>query len=156
MNMCSAFSYRDDPLVPKFADDKPIIIFDGYCVLCSGWAKFVLRHDRAGRCRLLAAQSPLGKAIYIHYGLDPIHYETNILMADGVVWLKSEGSIRMAEGLGFPWHMAAIFRLLPLRIRDRFYSWLARNRFAFFGRREFCYRPNDDDKNRFLGGIEEQ
>ena len=77
-------------------------------------------------------------------------------MADGVVWLKSEGSIRMAEGLGFPWRMAAIFRLLPLRIRDRFYSWLARNRFAFFGRREFCYRPNDDDKNRFLGGIEEQ
>ena len=151
MNIRPAFSYRDDPLVPKFPDDKPIIIFDGYCVLCSGWAKFVLRQDKIGMYRLLAAQSPLGKAIYIHYGLDPIHYETNILMADGLVWLKSEGSIRMAEGLGFPWRIAAIFRLLPLRIRDRFYSWLARNRFVYFGRRDSCFLPNDDDKNRFLG-----
>ena len=42
------YSYRHDPSVPPFADDKPVIIFDGYCALCSGWASFVLRHDRAG------------------------------------------------------------------------------------------------------------
>lgn len=101
--------------------------------------------------RLLAAQSRLGKAIYIHYGLDPINYETNILIADGVAWLKSEGSIRMAEGLGFPWCMAAFFRLLPLYFRDALYSCVARNRLAWFGRRKSCYAPGADVKNRFLG-----
>ncbi len=151
MNIRPAYSYRNDPQIPEFPDDKPIIIFDGYCALCSGWAQFVLRHDKSGMYRLLAAQNPLGKALYIHYGLDPAHYETNILMAEGVVWLKSEGSIRMAEGLGFPWRMAALFRLLPLRIRDALYSWVACNRFAWFGRRETCYVPNEDYKNRFLG-----
>ena len=34
-----AYSYRHDPAVPKFSDDRPIIIFDGYCALCSGWAQ---------------------------------------------------------------------------------------------------------------------
>ena len=29
------YSYRADAAVPAFPDDKPIIVFDGKCVLCS-------------------------------------------------------------------------------------------------------------------------
>jgi hypothetical protein len=95
-----AYSYRTDPTVPNFPDDRPIIIFDGYCALCCGWAQFVLRHDRRERFRFLPAQSPLGQALYVHYGLDTRAYETNILIADGLAWFKSESTIRMAEALG--------------------------------------------------------
>jgi predicted DCC family thiol-disulfide oxidoreductase YuxK len=59
----AAFSYRSDTSVPPFPDDHPIIFFDGYCVLCSGFARFVLRHDHQGQFRLAAAQSPLGQAV---------------------------------------------------------------------------------------------
>jgi len=38
------YSYREDASVPAFKDDKPIIIFDGHCILCSGFANFVIRH----------------------------------------------------------------------------------------------------------------
>jgi predicted DCC family thiol-disulfide oxidoreductase YuxK len=115
------YSYRRDPAVPAFPDDRPIIVFDGYCSLCSGWARFVLKHDRRRRFRLLPAQSDLGRALYIHYGLDPEDYETNILIAGGLAWFKSEGSIRMAGELGFPWSMAKVFRAMPLGLRDRLY-----------------------------------
>ena len=144
-------SYRNDPAVPGFPDDQPIIVFDGYCALCSGWAEFVLRHDHHGTYRLLPAQSPLGRALYVHYGLDPEDYETNILIADGVAWFKSEGSIRMAEGLGWPWSLAVGFRILPRRLRDRLYSFVARNRLRVFGKRESCYVPKAVDEDRFLG-----
>jgi predicted DCC family thiol-disulfide oxidoreductase YuxK len=144
------YSYRDDPAVPPFAHDKPIIVFDGYCALCSGWAAFVLRHDVAGRYRLLCAQSPLGHALYRHYGLDPQDYETNILIADGVAWFKSEGSIRMAEGLGLPWRLAAVFRILPLAWRDRLYQTVARNRLRWFGKRATCYLPDPRFADRFI------
>jgi predicted DCC family thiol-disulfide oxidoreductase YuxK len=144
-------SYRHDPAVPRFADDKPIIIFDGYCALCSGFAAFVLRHDAAGRYRLLSAQSPLGRALYVHYGLNPEDYETNILIADGVAWFKSEGSIRMAEGLGFPWRLAAGLRVLPLAWRDRLYQTVARNRLRWFGKRATCYLPDQRFADRFIG-----
>lgn len=86
--MREPFSYRRDPAVPEFADDRPIIIFDGYCVLCSRWANFVLRQDRAATFRLLPAQSALASALYVHFGLDPENYETNILVADGRAWVK--------------------------------------------------------------------
>ena len=144
------YSYRRDPAVPAFPDDRPIIVFDGYCALCSGWAQFVLEHDRHGTYRLLPAQSPLGRALYIHYGLHPEDYETNILIADGVAWFKSEGSIRMAEGLGFPWRLAAVFRILPPAWRDRLYQTVARNRLRWFGKRATCYLPDPRFADRFI------
>jgi predicted DCC family thiol-disulfide oxidoreductase YuxK len=144
------YSYRDDPSVPKFADDRPVIIFDGHCVLCSRSAQFVLRHDRRSAFRLLAAQTPLGHALYTHYGLDPRDYESMILITDGVAWLKSEAVIRIAQGLGLPWSLAAIVRVLPRAWRDRLYGVLARNRFRVFGRRDTCYLPDPRDADRFL------
>lgn len=128
MHTATSFSYRHDPTVPDFPDDRPIIVFDGHCVMCSGWANFVLRHDRKARYRLLPAQTPLGRALYVHYGLDPENYQTNILIENGAAWFKSEGSIRMAEGLGYPWRLATLGRVLPLSIRDRLYEWIARPR----------------------------
>jgi predicted DCC family thiol-disulfide oxidoreductase YuxK len=144
------YSYRDDPAVPQFADDKPIIVFDGYCALCSGSASFVLRHDARAIFRLAPAQSPLGHALYAHYGLDPQDYETMILIQDGVAWLKSEAAIRIAQGLGFPWSLAAACRVVPLGRRDRLYALMARNRMRWFGRRTSCYRPDPRFADRML------
>jgi len=144
------FRYRGDPVVPSFPDDRPIIIFDGRCVLCSGFARFVLRTDRKRRYRLLATQTPLGVALYRHFGLDPVDYETNILLEDGRVWLKSEGTIRMFEGLGFPWRLVSLARVLPRPLRDRLYEFIARNRIRWFGARETCYVPDPSQADRFV------
>jgi predicted DCC family thiol-disulfide oxidoreductase YuxK len=144
------YSYRYDPSVPDFADDRPIIVFDGECVLCSHWAQFVIRHDPLKKFRLLAAQSPLGGALYRHYGLNPFDYETNILIADGIAWYKSEGSIRMFEGLGAPWSWVRVFRVMPLSVRDRAYGLIARNRFRLFGRRDTCFMPTPEIAERFV------
>jgi predicted DCC family thiol-disulfide oxidoreductase YuxK len=146
----TAYSYREDPAVPPFPDDRSIIVFDGHCALCSGWVKFVLKHDQAAQYRLLPAQSPLGQALYVHYGLDPSDYETNILIANGVAWFKSEGSIRMAEGLGFPWSLASLFCLVPRRVRDFLYEFVARNRLRVFGKLDTCYIPAAGYRDRFL------
>jgi predicted DCC family thiol-disulfide oxidoreductase YuxK len=110
----------------------------------------VLRHDPIGRFRLLSAQSTLGRALYRHYGLDLQDYQTNILLSEGLAWFKSEGSIRMAEGLNFPWSLAAVFRTLPMRWRDALYDTVARNRLKWFGQRATCYRPDPRFADRFI------
>jgi predicted DCC family thiol-disulfide oxidoreductase YuxK len=148
--MRDAYSYRSDPAVPAFRDDKPVIIFDGHCVFCSAWARLVLRVDHKGRYRLLPAQSALGHALYVHYGLDPANYETNILLKDGVAYFKADGSIRMAQGLGFPWSLAVVFRALPVRWREALYDVVARNRLSIFGRSDVCYAPRPEYRDRFL------
>jgi predicted DCC family thiol-disulfide oxidoreductase YuxK len=151
MNPAMLYSYRSDAAVPPFPDDKPIIVFDGHCVLCSGFARFVLRFDRSKSFRLLPAQSPLGTTVYKHYGLDPIDYQTNILIENGRAYFKSDGSIRMFTRLGFPWNIALLLRLIPTRLRDRLYSIVARNRFRWFGRQEVCFLSDANHRDRFLG-----
>jgi predicted DCC family thiol-disulfide oxidoreductase YuxK len=146
----AAYSYRSDPAVPSFPDDRPIIVFDGHCALCSGWVSFILRRDHRATYRLLPAQTPIGHALYVHYGLDPQDYETYILIQNGVAWFKSDATIRMAQGLGFPWSLAGIFRVVPSPWRDRLYDLIARNRFRLLGRRATCYRPDPRHADRFL------
>jgi predicted DCC family thiol-disulfide oxidoreductase YuxK len=145
-----AFAYRSDPVVPAFLDGRPIIIFDGKCVFCSAFAQFIVRRDRHRGFRLLAAQSPLGLALYRHFGLAAEDYETSILLEDGRAWLKSEGSIRIFERLGFPWSLMSATRLLPRAARDRLYDYIARNRLRWFGARDVCFVPDPSDADRFL------
>lgn len=143
------YSYRNDPAVPAFADDRPLIVFDGECVFCSGWVKFALKHDRRQRYRFAAAQSPLGQALYRHYGLDCRDYETNILIEGGRAFFKSDGSIRMVAGLGFPYSLVKLFRLLPRRAADALYEFIARNRLKIAGRQS-CMVPTPEQRGRFI------
>ena len=48
-----------------------LIVFDGTCIFCSDFARFMARRDRSGQFRFVTAQSPLGRALYLHHGLDP-------------------------------------------------------------------------------------
>ena len=145
-----AFSYRADPSVPGFPDDLPIIIFDGHCVLCSRFARFILRHDSRGTFRLAAAQSPLGQALYRHYGLDPVTFETNLLLENGCIRVKSDGTIRIFVRLGLPWSLASLARMLPRPIRDRCYDFIAKNRLKWFGSRPVCFLADPVHRDRFL------
>ncbi|MBD9648803.1 thiol-disulfide oxidoreductase DCC family protein [Ensifer sp. ENS09] len=145
-----AYSYRNDASVPAFADDKPVIVFDGECIFCSGWVRFLLRHDRHAQYRYLTAQSPLGQALYRHYGLDTVRFESNMLIEDGVARFKSDGSIRTLARLGLPWSLANIFRILPAALRDPLYDLVARNRYRIAGRRQTCMVPTREERGRFI------
>lgn len=144
------YSYRLDPDVPEFPDSDPVIVFDGQCVFCSGWVRFALRADRRRRYRFVAAQSDLGTALYRHYRLDDRNYQTNILIENGVAYLRSEGSIRMIAGLGFPWNLVRVLSLLPGALADRMYEFVARNRYRIAGRKTACFVPTPEDRARFL------
>ena len=58
-----AYSYRDDPAVPSFPDDRPLVLFDGDCALCSHSARTLLKHGP--RFRLAPTQSVLGRQVLI-------------------------------------------------------------------------------------------
>jgi predicted DCC family thiol-disulfide oxidoreductase YuxK len=147
----AGYSYRTDPTVPNFPDDRPIIVFNGDCALCSGWVQFALKHDKTQSYRFLAAQSKLGAAIYRHYGLSPTDYESNILIKNGTALFKAEGTLQMIAGLGLPWSLINVFRVLPKPWLDAGYELLARNRIRWFGRRATCFVPSPSHNGRFLG-----
>ena len=134
------YSYRDDPAVPAFPDDRPLVLFDGDCALCSGSARKILKHDRAGRFRLAPTQSALGRALLIHYGVDPDDPSTMLLIQDGVARGRSDGVLGIAAQLPPPYGLAVAARIVPRFVRDPLYDFIARRRRRFPGR-TWCAMP---------------
>ena len=132
------------------ADGNPVIVFDSLCVLCSSHARFVLDHDRRGIFRLAAMQSEIGAAVYRRFGIDPDGPDTLLLVEGGRALRDSDAVIAIWQGLGGPWRLAAIGRLVPRALRDRVYRWVARHRYGLFGRRDACWRPPAQFRDRLL------
>ena len=132
------------------AKDGPIILFDAECVLCSANAQFVLRHDRAARFRLASVQGDVGANLCRKNGVDP-HDPVSILVIDGDdVKRDSDAVLSIYQGLGFPWNLTAIFRIIPAMVRDPVYRFIARNRYRLFGKRETCWVPDARYRDRML------
>jgi predicted DCC family thiol-disulfide oxidoreductase YuxK len=136
------YSYRQDPAVPSFPDDKPVFVFDGVCVLCSGGAGWLMRHDKKRIFRLAPAQSPLGAALYAHYGID--WNETYLLVSDGLPYTKSRGYLHMCRIVGGWWRAVLVLWLIPRALRDWSYDVVARNRYRWFGKVAYCQLIPED------------
>lgn len=125
-----------------------MFVFDGYCALCSGGARFLLRRDRKRRLQVAAAQSGLGRALYAHYGLNPD--QTNLLVLEGRPYAEAEAVLRTSALLGPPWSLAVAARLLPASLRAVIYRFVARRRIAWFGGTAVCGLADAGD-DRILG-----
>ena len=150
LDRLAPYSYRLDPAVPAFADDKAVIVFDGVCALCSGFVRFVAARDHRRQFRFISAQSPLGVALFSHYGLDPVNYETNLLIADGRVSAKMASFAGIMSRLGGVWRLGTVMGWLPGRLSDRMYEAIARNRYRLFGKFDQCIRPDASWRNRVI------
>ncbi|HEX8623417.1 MAG TPA: DCC1-like thiol-disulfide oxidoreductase family protein [Allosphingosinicella sp.] len=131
--------------------DRPVIVFDAHCLLCSANARFILRHDRRRHFLLASMQSEAGAALYRRFGIDPVDPETLILVEGGRARRDSDAVLAIWSGLGGPWRAAAAAaRIVPAALRDPLYRWVARNRYRWFGRRETCWLPSPELADRFL------
>lgn len=138
-------------ILPPDLGDRPLIVFDGVCVLCTGFARAVVRLDRAERFRFATAQSPLGEALFRHFELPTDVYQTNLVIIDGVGYTRIDSLIATMRELGRPWRAAVVLKLLPAAVRDWLYTRIARNRYALFGKRESCEIPSPALRSRLIG-----
>lgn len=127
----------------------PVIVFDGSCVLCSGWVRFLLKQDRVGRYRFAAMQSDAGRALLAGHGLDPDDPASFLLVEGDDAWTDSDAIQRVLIGLGGAWRLAGVMAVVPRVVRDPLYRSVARNRYWWFGTTE-CHVPTDEERARFL------
>jgi predicted DCC family thiol-disulfide oxidoreductase YuxK len=129
----------------------PLLVFDGVCVLCSGFVLMVVRLDRQGRFRFATAQSPFGEALFRQHGLRTDSYETNLVLIDGVAFTQLDSFVVVMSELGWPWRAAKVLLLLPRPLRDWLYNRIAKNRYVLFGRKDSCEVPSAELRARPIG-----
>ena len=137
---------------PQPAPDEPdgLILFDGVCVFCSRWVRFVIDRDPERRFRFMAIQSEPGRALAARFGIDPEAPQTNAVILDGRISFKSDAALTVLGALTATRRLS-LLKAAPGALRDPIYDLIARNRYAIFGRTETCMVPAPEDRTRFLG-----
>ena len=125
-----------------------LIVFDGDCIFCSGFARFMARYDRQDRFRFVIAQSVMGRSLYEQHGLDPDEMQTNIIIIDGVAHVKMAAFAAAMRTLGWPWRALAVAGFLPQPFADWCYDRIARNRYVFGWRT--CHLPSAALRGRLI------
>jgi predicted DCC family thiol-disulfide oxidoreductase YuxK len=129
--------------------DDNVILYDGVCVFCSRWVRFVVVRDVRRRFRFTAIQSGYGTRMARALGIDPADPDTNAVIHGGKAFFKSDAALTVLSNLpGWSWVRA--LRLVPRPIRDTVYNLVARNRYRIFGKYEACFVPDAELRARVL------
>jgi predicted DCC family thiol-disulfide oxidoreductase YuxK len=127
------------------------VLFDGVCLLCSAWVRFVVRRDPAARFRFVAIQDAAGRGMAARLGIDATEPETNAVVLGGRAFFKADAALAVLRRLP-GWGWTSPLRAVPRPLRDWAYDRIARNRYRLFGRAESCMVPTPDLAARFLKG----
>lgn len=130
-------------LIARIPEGKGLVIFDGYCVVCSKSVHFLLKIDRDEKLLFTA-----GNQLKM---FDAGETGTIIYISNGSVYHHFDAVIALLTTIGGFWKFVAVaIGLFPRKIRNNIYKWIARNRFRWFGRRKSCLLPEPENKHRFL------
>ncbi len=143
-------SYTRPAPAPLLQPGETVVLFDGVCKLCNGWARFLIRHDHSRRVRLAAVQSPEGQALLAWAGLPLDEFDTLAVIRDRHYWLRSEAVFEIIGQLPAAWRLLGLLRGVPRALRDWAYDRVARNRYRLFGKYDSCLLPTADHEQRFL------
>ena len=129
--------------------DDGVILYDGVCVFCSRWIRFVASRDVNARFRFTAIQSGYGTRLAQAFDIDPHDPDTNAVIHGGEALFKSDGALTVLSNLP-GWGWVRPLRLAPKPLRDAVYNLVARNRYRIFGKYEECFVPDAEFRARVM------
>lgn len=157
---------NSDGTALPWQEDRPIIFFDGDCVMCNGFVDLLLQIDtkelfyisplQGETARQYLPPLPHNREEWSIYYLDPASSSpapSSARSSDSSpyqLYAQSDAVIQIWRRLGGLWSVAALGGGIPPFIRDAVYRMVARNRYRLFGRRETCRMPSEAERSRFL------
>ena len=129
--------------------DDGVILYDGICIFCSRWVRFVATRDTAQKFRFTAIQSDYGRRLAQAFGIEPASPDTNAVVLNGEALFKSDAALAVISSLPH-WRWARAFRLVPKPLRDALYNLVARNRYRIFGTYDTCYLGDATFRSRVM------
>ena len=132
----------------KWPDDD-VILYDGVCIFCSRWIRFVATRDDPKRFRFTQIQSAYGTRLAQVFGIDPDDPDTNAVIHGGVAYFRSDAALTVLSNLR-GWHWTRMFFAVPKPLRNAVYNLVAKNRYRIFGKYEQCFVPDEGMRARVL------
>ena len=129
---------------------KHIVFFDGVCNLCNGFVDWALRRDIKHQLFFSALQGQTAKENNIRLPENSKDQSIYFYTADKVLYSKSTAVLKICKVLKFPYNLAPVFLIIPKFLRDFIYEQVAKNRYRFFGKKDTCRLPTQEERAHFL------
>ncbi|MFT5124937.1 MAG: putative DCC family thiol-disulfide oxidoreductase YuxK [Kiritimatiellia bacterium] len=130
-------------------DDQPVVLFDGVCNLCTRSVQFIIKRDPKKHFRFASLQSDEAKHLLAAHQASS-DLSSIQLIEGGRLYDRSSAALRICRHLNGLWPLLFGFIVIPKVLRDMVYNWIARNRYAWFGKTESCMLPSPETADRFL------
>ncbi len=130
--------------------NKPVILFDGFCNLCSSTVKFIIKHDKKAQFLFASQQSDAGKKILLQISAKKVKSESILLIDNQQIYKESTAALRILRALGGLYAVCYVFIIIPPILRNALYKIIAKNRYKWFGKRTTCLVPTPELKKRFI------
>lgn len=127
-----------------------IILFDGVCNMCTASVQFIMKRDRKNTFTFASLQSSVAKELLVKYNVPKDVDSIILITAGGRVFIKSTAALRIAGKLEGIWKTFVVFLVVPPFIRNIIYQFIAKHRYSWFGKKEKCMIPTQEQKERFL------
>lgn len=130
---------------------KKIILFDGVCNLCDRTVQFVIKHDHDDVFRFAALQKPVGQQLVQERNIDIEQIDSVLLINPGVAfYAKSDAALEIGKHLKGYRTLSKLLLLIPNRLRNIVYDFVARNRYKWYGKKDECMIPTKELRKKFL------
>ena len=116
-----------------------VIFFDGLCHLCNGFVDALITRDP--RHKFLFAPLQGETAVKVLSSEDRQKLDSVVYFSRGKTYYRSSAILKIFWHLGGIYRVNALAYLIPTSIRDWLYTLVAKNRYSWFGERNFCRRP---------------
>jgi predicted DCC family thiol-disulfide oxidoreductase YuxK len=143
--------------VDRSTDMSPILLYDGACGFCAESVQMVLRHERRGRVRFAPLQGSFAASVRARHpeigSIDSMVWVEPGEAAAGTserVFVRSAAALRVARYLGGVWRVLLLGYLLPAKLRDALYDFIARHRHQLVPNSGACLVVPPDMRGRFL------
>ncbi|MCZ0932134.1 MAG: DCC1-like thiol-disulfide oxidoreductase family protein [Oligoflexia bacterium] len=126
--------------------DKNIIFFDGVCELCDWFVNFVFKRDSKRQFLYASLQGETAKAYLQPADIQGL--KSIIFFNQGAI-LKESCALKAIMKKLYP-RLAPLLSLFPSFIFNIFYRFIAKRRYAFFGKKETGYQASPEQQKYFL------
>ena len=120
--------------------DQNIVFFDGVCVLCNGFVKFITKRDKDHSIKFASLQGRT--AIDLNVSPDRENLKTIVYLKGNKKRYNSDAVLEIFSDLKGIWTLVNIFKIVPRPLRDLIYKFIAKNRYKFFGKTDTCSLDN--------------
>ena len=127
---------------------KKIIFFDGVCHLCNAFVDHLIQRDQQHKLFFAPLQGVTASQLLPAEQTKQLN--SVIYSREGLILQESQAVIQVLQDLGGLYKFFVIFRIIPSGLRDGIYRWVAKNRYAWFGERDFCRIATAEERSFLL------